>query len=87
MKLLKIGSSPSCNVVIGSPYVSGVHAELTLLDNGEIFIEDKNSTNGTFVNGQKLTPNVETAVRRGDKITLGNVDLQWHQVPVLDNPS
>ena len=39
MKLLKIGSSPSCNVVIGSPYVSGVHAELTLLDNGEIFIE------------------------------------------------
>lgn len=87
MKLLKIGSSPSCNIVINSPYVSAVHAEMTLLDNGEIFIEDKNSTNGTFVGGQRLTPNVETPVRRGDLIQLGNVQLQWHQVPVLDNPS
>ncbi len=87
MKLLKIGSSPSCNIVINSPYVSAVHAEMTLLDNGEIFIEDKNSTNGTFVGGQRLTPNVETPVRRGDLIQFGNVQLQWHQVPVLDNPS
>ncbi|MBP3639417.1 MAG: FHA domain-containing protein, partial [Muribaculaceae bacterium] len=66
MKLLKIGSSPSCNVVISSPYVSAVHAEMTLMDNGEIFVEDKNSTNGTFVNGQRITPNVETPLRRGD---------------------
>lgn len=87
MKLLKIGSSPSCNIVINSPYVSGVHAEMTLLDNGEIFIEDKNSTNGTFVSNQKLTPNVETPVRRGDLVAFGNVQLQWHQVPVLENPS
>lgn len=87
MKLLKIGSSPSCNIVINSPYVSGVHAEMTILDNGEIFIEDKNSTNGTFVGGQRLTPNVETPVRRGDLVQFGNVQLQWHQVPVLDNPS
>lgn len=87
MKLIKIGSSPSCNIVINSPYVSGVHAEMTILDNGEIFIEDKNSTNGTFVGGQRLTPNVETPVRRGDLVQFGNVQLQWHQVPVLDNPS
>lgn len=87
MKLLKIGSSPSCNIVINSPYVSGVHAEMTLLDNGEIFIEDKNSTNGTFVSNQRLTPNVETPLRRGDLVQFGNVQLQWHQVPVLDNPS
>lgn len=87
MKLLKIGSSPSCNIVINSPYVSGVHAEMTLMDNGEIFIEDKNSTNGTFVNNQRLTPNVETQLRRGDLVMFGNVQLQWHQVPVLENPS
>lgn len=87
MKLLKIGSSPSCNVVISSPYVSAVHAEMTLMDNGEIFVEDKNSTNGTFVNGQRITPNVETPLRRGDLVMFGNVQLQWHQVPVLDNPS
>lgn len=87
MKLLKIGSDPSCSIVLNSPYVSGVHAELTLLDNGDIFIEDKNSTNGTFVGGQKLTPNVETPVHRGDLIKFGDVQLQWHQVPVLENPS
>lgn len=87
MKLLKIGSDPSCSIVLNSPYVSGVHAELTLLDNGDIFIEDKNSTNGTYVGGQKITPNVETQVHRGDLIKFGDVQLQWHQVPVLENPS
>ncbi|MCM1163667.1 MAG: FHA domain-containing protein [Muribaculaceae bacterium] len=87
MKLLKIGKDPSCNIVYNSPYVSSIHAELTLLDNGDIFIEDKNSTNGTFVGGQRLTPNVETQIHRGDLVKFGDTQLQWHQVPVLENPS
>lgn len=87
MILLKIGSAPGNDIVVNSPYVSALHAEMILLDNGEILIEDKNSSNGTFINGQKLTSNVETPVRRGDLIKFGNVQLQWHQVPVLENPS
>ncbi|MBQ9466942.1 MAG: FHA domain-containing protein [Muribaculaceae bacterium] len=82
MKLLKIGSGNTCNIVLHSPYVSALHAEMILMDNGDIFIEDK-STNGTFIGQQRLRPNVETKVQRGDLIKLGDVELPWNQVPVL----
>lgn len=83
MKLLKIGSSPACDIVINEPYVSALHAEVTVLDNGEIIIEDKNSTNGTFVGNQKITPNSEVSIRRGDYVRLGNVPLPWNRIPSI----
>ena len=65
MKLLKIGSSSSSNIVLNSEFVSSHHAEILLLDSGEIILEDKNSTNGTFVGGKKITPNKEVTIQQG----------------------
>ena len=42
---------------------------------------DKGSTNGTFLNGNKLSPNVEVLVRRGDNIVFANTPLDWSYVP------
>lgn len=84
MRLLKIGSANSCDIVLHSGFVSAVHAEMTLLDNGEILLEDKNSTNGTFIGTQRLTPNQETKVRRGDMIVFGDTTLQWQYVPKME---
>lgn len=83
MKLLKIGSSSSCDIVLNDPYVSALHAEITLLDTGEIFIEDKNSKNGTFVGNTKINPNTETPIRRGDYVRLANTPLPWGRIPQL----
>lgn len=85
MKLLKIGSSPSCDIVINSSFVSAYHAEIIVLDNGDLVIEDKNSTNGTFVGNKRLAPNTETPIRRGDYVRFGNEDLIWAKVPVAEN--
>lgn len=87
MKLLKIGSSSSCDIVLHSEFVSSHHAEMILLDSGEIILEDKNSTNGTFVGNKKINPNTEVTVRRGDYIRFADVELQWAHVPVLENSS
>lgn len=87
MLLLKIGSAPTSDIVLDSPYVSALNAEMLVGDDGTIMLEDKNSTNGTFVNGNRLTPNVKQPVKRGDLLKFGNVALQWHQVPVLPDPS
>ena len=38
----------------------------------DFFIVDLNSTNGTFVNDKKLTPNIEERLKDGDKLCLGN---------------
>lgn len=84
MKLLKIGKSPSCNIVLPSNKVSSLHAEMLILDSGEIFIEDKNSTNGTFVGNEKIAPNVEVSVRRGDYIQFADTELNWAYIPAPD---
>lgn len=87
MRILKIGRDASCDIVIQSPMVSAVHAELTMLDSGDMMVEDRGSHNGTFVMGQQIKPGSPAKVTRGDKVTFGNVDLQWSQVPMPEDNS
>jgi hypothetical protein len=56
------------------PEISRMHARFRTLDNGQILVEDLGSTNGTIVNGQRITgPYV---LSPGDQITLGKTTLQ-----------
>lgn len=84
MKLIKIGKSQSCNIVMPSNKVSSLHAEMLILDTGEIFIEDKNSTNGTFIGNEKIPSNTEVPVRRGDYVRFADTELNWAYVPAPD---
>lgn len=87
MRLLKIGSSPDCDIVLNSKRVSALHAELIMLNNGDILIEDKGSTNGTFVNNQLIKQGASVPVRRGDLIHFGDTELSWAAVPQPTNNS
>lgn len=85
MRLLKIGRDAACDITINDPRVSSLHAELTLLNSGDILLEDKGSKNGTFVQNQPIQPGKSVSVRRGDTIRFADVELQWSQVPMEDN--
>lgn len=87
MKLLKIGRDPGCDIVLHSANVSAIHAELTLLDSGDMMLEDKNSRNGTFVMNQAIKSGKPVKVQRGDLIRFADVDLQWSQVPMPEDNS
>ena len=87
MRLLKIGSASDCDIVLNSPKVSGLHAEITLLNNGDILIEDKESRNGTFVNNQSIKPFTPISIKRGDYVRLANETLSWGMVPQLPDTS
>lgn len=64
-----------------SPYqayargVSRLHAVLKR-EASHAFIMDLGSSNGTFVNGKRLTPNVDHAIANGDVIALGKLKIQ-----------
>jgi pSer/pThr/pTyr-binding forkhead associated (FHA) protein len=62
---------------IGEASVSSHHCEVHLRGN-EVLIRDLNSTNGTFINGEKIT---ESVLKPGQTLRLGNVELK------LDAPS
>ena len=87
MRLIKIGRAPECDIVLTSQYSSGNHAELILLDNGDILLVDTASSNGTYVNGRKIAPNKEVAVTRRDTVTFADQQLDWTSVPAVRVPS
>lgn len=87
MKLIRIGSSPTSDIQLTSSYVSSTHAEITLLDGGEIILEDLGSTNGTFVGDKKIKANQEVTIRRGDRIRFADTELVWARIPSLQNNS
>lgn len=81
MKLYVIGTSQQAQICPASQYVSGYHAELLLLDNGDMLLTDRGSKNGTYVNGKKLTPDKDVNVRRGDDVKFADATLDWSQIP------
>ena len=56
--------------------VSRNHANI-LCKGGVYYIVDKNSTNYTFVNGNKLNPNQEVKLNSGDKIKLADEEFEF----------
>ncbi|OGO47120.1 MAG: hypothetical protein A2Z30_04105 [Chloroflexi bacterium RBG_16_64_43] len=67
-EIATIGREASADIVIADPEVSRAHARLVLKQGG-VIIEDLGSTNGTFVNKQRIT--APRAISPGDEITLG----------------
>jgi len=68
---ITIGRRAGNDVVLSSdPFVSGRHAQITA-SAGVVQITDLGSTNGTFVNGTRLQPNVPTTLSDGDQLTIG----------------
>lgn len=58
--------------------VSRRHARITLT-NGQYFLEDLGSTNGTFINrGKRLAPGQRQALCDGDEIIVGKTFLRFH---------
>jgi pSer/pThr/pTyr-binding forkhead associated (FHA) protein len=68
-----VGRAAGCQVTIDDTYASQLHARVFLQD-GQVFVEDLGSTNGTYLNRRKVTGPM--VVQRGDKLQIGNTVLE-----------
>src|SRR5207302_9096053 len=57
---------------IAEPSVSSHHCEV-LLRGPEVVVRDLNSTNGTFINGEKVT---ESVIKPGQTLRLGQIEIR-----------
>jgi len=72
-EILTIGRKPDNDIHIDNLAVSGNHAKvLTILNDS--FIEDLDSTNGTFIAGNKITKH---ALQNGESIVIGKHELKY----------
>ncbi len=74
--LIRIGSAPENDIVIRDDVVSRFHAEIRIAENGESWIRDLSSLNGTFVNGAKLGRQ-ERMLMDSDEISVAFFDLMF----------
>jgi hypothetical protein len=72
---LTIGRSAESGLVIRDDYTSSHHARLVRYAD-QWMIQDLDSTNGTFHDGAKVTPNSPVAVRIGAPITVGQTTFE-----------
>ncbi|MGP5494276.1 FHA domain-containing protein [Psychrobacter celer] len=71
---LSVGRGSDNDVVLGSKQVSRNHAVLSVLD-GQLYVKDLDSSNGTFVNDQRLEGNKSTPLQAED--TLGFASFRF----------
>ena len=71
-EIMTVGRSKENDLVLKDQYISNQHAKITL-DEDQFFLEDLDSANGTYLNGDRLIDVVK--LMNGDRIRFGQVEF------------
>lgn len=85
--IYNIGRSPECDICLydENNVTSRLHAVLKIGKDGKYYIID-NSSNGTYINGIKMTSGIEVPVSRNDMVSFAGVcELDWSLIPKARN--
>jgi len=74
--VITIGRSPGNDVTLDYPAVSRNHARIFRADGGYV-VEDVGSSNGTFVNGERVLPRQPRPLQPGDTIRVGPIKFTF----------
>ena len=72
-----VGRDPAADVILDDPGISRRHTEIRVTHDGPHLVSsvrDLASTNGTFVNGERIT---STRLQDGDSITIGRTSMTF----------
>ena len=76
-----LGRRPYNDIVIDNLAVSGEHAVMQM-SGADVFLEDLNSTNGTYVNGKAIK---KSQLHNGDTIEIGKYKIKFVHDAAVDN--
>lgn len=70
-----VGRSPTCDLIIPHESVSRTHCRIEKGQNG-FYLTDLGSSNGSFIDGRKLSPNVKTAFKPSSQLVIGKLECE-----------
>lgn len=79
---LLVGRAVACDLPLPDPTVSRQHAELLLVE-GHALVRDLHSTNGTFVNGERVR---EALAPPGSRVAFGKVEFEVQEEQPAQQP-
>ncbi len=68
------GRDPECDLLVETHSASRFHADF-IFTGQELLVVDRQSTNGTFVNGNRVTPNEQIPLEIGDRVRIGPAEV------------
>jgi pSer/pThr/pTyr-binding forkhead associated (FHA) protein len=86
---ISIGRTAANDLTIDDASISKIHASAVFDKNGQLLIADTGSTNGTFINGERIPYGKALAVSGDDKVKFGTVEVIFDRVesePVVADP-
>ena len=73
-KYFSIGRDKSSDYRVSTTQISRVHVRLFCRPDG-LYIEDQNSTNGTYINAKRIPAMTEQKLEKGDVVGLANEEF------------
>jgi len=73
---LTVGRAGGCQITLDDTFVSQLHARVFRRE-GQLYVEDLGSTNGTYLNRKKVTAPI--AIRKGDRLQIGKTVMELQQ--------
>ncbi len=71
---ITVGRGESCDIVISHAHISKEHLYL-IIEKYKVKVIDLGSTNGTYIDGQKLEPHKKYALQAGQQLIIGSEDI------------
>jgi pSer/pThr/pTyr-binding forkhead associated (FHA) protein len=78
---LNVGRTKENNLMLDDASVSKIHASLVLNGENQLMVADTGSTNGTFINNQRIAYGKAFMINDGDKVKFGTVEVFFRRVP------
>ncbi len=78
---ISVGRTGSNAFVIDDVSVSKMHASLSADPDGNLSVADTGSTNGTFLNDQRISYGKATRLEKDDKVKFGTIEVAFEYVP------
>ena len=76
-----VGRTGSNDLVIDDTSVSKIHGSLSVDEHGGLSIADTGSTNGTFINDQRIAYGKATRLVADDQVKFGTVEVAFEYIP------
>jgi len=76
-KRVSVGRVSDNELALNDASVSKIHAALTMNVQGTLLVADTGSTNGTFINGRRISYGEARQIEDGDVVGFGDVEVRF----------
>ncbi|MBK6722064.1 MAG: FHA domain-containing protein [Acidobacteria bacterium] len=83
---VSVGRTPNNDMAIDHTSVSKIHASLMVDGDGNLTVADTGSTNGTFINGERMAYGKALVLKEVDKVRFGTIEVLFERLVSDEKP-